>query len=119
MRDNNDYNSKLHLLFDLWDSGDLRFKDADSFVDHIVQHISDNAMELTLEIAEYREDHVGNNYQVIIDEIFYRQASEPEDDDPINLGDVQKIQQIENMFKKSDKKSVSQSQDFVPPFVLP
>ncbi len=83
MRDNNDYNSKLHLLFDLWDSGDLRFStDPMSFVDHIEQHIN-NSMQLTLEIAEYREDRVGNNYQEIIDEIFYRQASEPEEGDLI------------------------------------
>ena len=107
MRDNNDYNSKLHLLFDLWDSGDLRFKDADSFVDHVEQHISDNdqdeVMELTISIAEYREDHVGNNYQVIVDEIFYRQASEPEDDDPVDLRDIQKAQQIANMFADAKK----------------
>jgi|TARA_R110000803_G_scaffold3881_8_gene13287 hypothetical protein len=76
MRDTNDYNSKLHLLFDLWDSGDLRFKDADSFVDHIEQHIN-FSMELAISIAEYREDSVGNNYQEIIDEIFLRQAVDP------------------------------------------
>ena len=76
MRDTNDYNSKLHLLFDLWDSGDLRFKDADSFVDHIEQHIN-FSMELAISIAEYRGDSVGNNYQEIIDEIFLRQAVDP------------------------------------------
>jgi len=79
MRDNNDDNSKLHLLFDLWDAGDLRFKDADSFVDMIVQHVGD-VMELTLEVISYREDHVGNTYREIMDEIFYRQAVDPTDE---------------------------------------
>lgn len=87
MRDTNDYNSKLHLLFDLWDSGDLRFKDADSFVDHIEQHIN-FSMELAISIAEYREDSVGNNYQEIIDEIFLRQAVEPTESQQRELSEV-------------------------------
>jgi len=74
MKENNTI--KLHLLFDLWDARDIRFRDADSFVDMIVQHIGD-VLELTLEVIEYREDHVGNTYREIMDEIFYRQAVDP------------------------------------------
>ncbi len=113
MRDNNDYNSKLHLLFDLWDSGDLRFSlDPDSFVDSVEQHIN-HSYDLAIEIAEYRELKVGNNLSDVIDILEFRKDPEAYnkkiEEESVNLGDIQKIQQIQNMFKKSDKKSVSQS----------
>jgi len=67
MRDPEDKVSKLHLLYDLWDSGDLKFSlDPDSFVDSVEQHIN-YSYDLAIEVAEYRELKVGNTYTDVID----------------------------------------------------
>ena len=66
MRDPEDKVSKLHLLYDLWDSGDLNFSlDPDSFVDLVEQHIT-YSYNLAIEVAEYRELKIGNSYKDLI-----------------------------------------------------
>jgi len=66
MRDPEDKVSKLHLLYDLWDSGDLTFSlDPDSFVDLVEQHII-YSYDLAIEVAQYRSGTVGNFYTDVI-----------------------------------------------------
>ena len=76
MRDPEDKVSKLHLLYDLWDSGDLTFStDADSFVGLVSQHLN-SYYNLAIEVAQYRSGTVGNSYTDVIDALEF--AVEPE-----------------------------------------
>ena len=76
MRDPEDKVSKLHLLYDLWDSGDLRFSlDPDSFVDIVDQHLG-SYYNLAIEVAQYRSQTVGNFYTDVIDALEF--AEDPE-----------------------------------------
>jgi|TARA_R100000789_G_scaffold1877_1_gene5273 hypothetical protein len=66
MRDPEDKVSKLHLLYDLWDCGDLRFSlDPDSFVGLVDQHLG-SYYNLAIEVAQYRAGTVGNSYTDVI-----------------------------------------------------
>jgi len=76
MRDPEDKVSKLHLLYDLWDCGDLTFStDADSFVGLVDQHLS-SYYDLAIEVAQYRSQTVGNSYTDVIDALEF--AEDPE-----------------------------------------
>ena len=79
MRDPEDKVSKLHLLYDLWDCGDLTFStDPDSFVDIVDQHLS-SYYNLAIEVAQYRAGTVGNSYTDVIDALEF--AEDPEEYD--------------------------------------
>jgi hypothetical protein len=76
MRDPEDKVSKLHLLYDLWDSGDLTFSlDPDSFVGLVDQHLG-SYYNLAIEVAQYRAGTVGNSYTDVINALEF--AEEPE-----------------------------------------
>ena len=76
MRDPEDKVSKLHLLYDLWDCGDLRFStDPDSFVGLVDQHLS-SYYNLAIEVAQYRSGTVGNSYTDVINALEF--AEDPE-----------------------------------------
>jgi len=79
MRDPEDKVSKLHLLYDLWDCGDLTFStDPDSFVGLVDQHLS-SYYNLAIEVAQYRAGTVGNSYTDVIDALEF--AEDPEEYD--------------------------------------
>jgi len=107
MTDPEDKVSKLHLIYDLWDCGDLKFSlDPDSLVDLIEQHIN-YSYDLAIEVAEYRELKVGNTYTDVIDILEYRKDPEAYDkkmeNESVDLADIQKAQQISNMFADAKK----------------
>ena len=78
MRDPEDKVSKLHLLYDLWDSGDLTFSlDPDSFVGLVDQHLG-SYYNLAIEVAQYRSQTVGKSYTDVINSLEF--AEDPDGD---------------------------------------
>lgn len=56
----------FHMLFDLWDSGDLRYStDPETFVDLVEAHLN-YQYQIALDIAISREDKLMRNYKDLI-----------------------------------------------------
>ena len=56
----------FHMLFDLWDAGDLRYSpDPATFVDLVEAHLN-SQYQIALDIAISREDKLMRNYKDLI-----------------------------------------------------